>query len=94
MVLCMTYRLWKSLNDEFEETSTLLETGVEQLNEIAEVMVRLRSEHDKLSVQLMHENEKADLLFNILGSLLQEVRRGDGALTVPWPCQQQPRSRQ
>ncbi len=65
--------MWNQLSSEFEETSTLLENGVEQLNEIAEVMIRLRSEHDKLSLQLMHENEKADLLYNILGSLLQEV---------------------
>ncbi len=71
--------MWQSLSQDYEETSTLLEAGVAQLNEIAEVLVRLQGVHDKLSTQLLHENEKADLLYNILGSLLLEVRKGRGA---------------
>jgi hypothetical protein len=62
-----------ALNQEYLETTALLAEGVTQLNEIAEVLVRLQGAHDKLSTQLLHENEKADLLYNILGSLLLEV---------------------
>ena len=37
------------------------------------MLYNLRGEHEALSSAVSHEPEKGDLLFNILGSLLQEV---------------------
>jgi hypothetical protein len=63
----------KALRQEHDNSSAMLAQGRQQLQDMEDAVVRLQSEYEKLSSELSHENEKGDLLLNILGSLLQEV---------------------
>lgn len=68
--------LHQVLLEDHADCSELLQRGLKQLSEVAAVLANLRTEHDTLTASIAAENEKGDLLLNILGSLLQEVWAG------------------
>lgn len=72
--LLYSHRLRQRLAEEYADCSALFQRGLQQLNEVAAVLYNLRAEQEAISAAVSHENEKGDLLMNILGSLLQEVR--------------------
>ena len=59
---------------DLADTEALLSAGLRELEEAESVRAQLAAELDKLSHQLNRENEKTDLMLDMLGSLLQEVR--------------------
>jgi hypothetical protein len=65
--------LRQRLAEEYADCSALFQRGLQQLNEVAAVLYNLRAEQEAIAAAVSHENEKGDLLMNILGSLLQEV---------------------